>query len=768
MAGNETKGFDLVMEFSEEALRKYLSAIFDQNGLLCQLLDQLNVGFFCGAFQLEVSLDRPADVTIPPSASDILDVRIQLGDDGSLGTLRFVAGVGVDRTQPEFDLPFIDLEDKLFHAEASIPEIPIPIPPSLFEEALSSLGRIPLIPMLVDRDSGDPVGLPTRLDTRVIDDDSPSDLDAWALMLTFGGGVPGDGSALQRSFVPDGSDNAIAFSFDWFCRVISPAVDEALGLDGAFTDCRLNRSVRIADDPDVDLTRFELRLREGFIEVVAKVRNKGTCYSVTGTVSAGIKLEVENGELVVETEVGDPDFEVDIPWYCWVAGAAILALLGGAIAGVMGALIGGVIIPLIVWFSKEFLEGKVQEGLKKVTDFLNQFAPDVRVEAVGFNLVFQDAFIDDIAIVSRMEIVDTVPIRSEGTVSIRNGQYVDLDSGKVGDDTLPSPDLEWRGSSAAAFLRTTCTSALARTGRRSFDGLNRAELYTFEYASPVLVPFLEIASIDPVGVLTGDLFKETRRVFAVRTNEGRYAVVQVVAVRLSSIQLRYRTYEKFLPTVEIHGDFRCLRPPVVAGVSDVVFEPSTAGLDDAGAGGGENTLAPQPADYTDRIRERCGAAARADLARVPRDLVEKAFYDDRGLDKRRIGAWKARYQYPAGDVGRFNAITNGLHAPLTYLWELDGVPLEEATSAEVSVQGEVIRYALSGNRLQLSQLPQRALELELKVSATDDNGVTVGTNRCLHYAPVCEETGRFIPNWPTYRSAHLEHFGIVELPAETR
>lgn len=766
MPGDETKGFDLVMEFSEEAIQKYLKEIFDNNGTLCQLLQALNLGGLCGAFLLDVSLDRPTDVTIPTGELNVLDVGIHLGDDGSLGDLRFVAGVDVDRSNAGFDLPRINLAQRLFHAEASVEGVPLPQP--LVTSAVASLGAIPFIPMVVDRNSTEPIGLPTRLDTRIIDDPSASDLDAWAAMLTFGGGSPGDATAFSRSFVPEGSDNAIAFSFGWFCRVISPALDEALDLGGAFTDCRLTRPVQIADDPDVDLTRFELRLREDFIEVIATVRNTGPCYSVTATVSAAITLEVENGELVVKSEVGEPDFDVNIPWYCWVAGAAILAFLGGLLFGIVGQIVGGIIIPLIVWFSVDLLESKVQEGLQRVTDFLNEFAPDVRVEAVGFNLVFQDAFIDDISIGGRIQMLDRAPVRSEGTLLVRSGEHVDLDSGKVGTETLPSSDLEWRGSGFFGVLRTTCNAALGRTGLRSFATLTRATLYSFDFASPTAVSLLELADIDPLGALTGDYFDETMRVFAVRTSEGRYAAFQAIKVDPRSIRLRYRTYEKFLPGVEILGEFSCLRPPSITDVSDVIFEsflssPAVGSTSDDEVAG--QTQAP---DFTRDVRETCQAFTRAQIAGLPREFANRAFYENRPLVKRRIGTWKGRFRYGARNVGRFDAITSGLRSPLLYVWEIEGTELQEGTGQEVHVKGVTIGYSLSGNRLQLVNLPETALEFELAVGVSDEDGVTVTTTRCLHYEPICEETGRYIPDWKTYREAHLQHFGIVELPAGTQ
>ena len=55
-----------------------------------------------------------------------------------------------------------------------------------------------------------------------------------------------------------------------------------------------------------------------------------------------------------------------------------------------------------------------------------------------------------------------------------------------------------------------------------------------------------------------DMFIPTYQVYAVRTNENRYAIFQVIDIEDGYYRIRYKTYEKYLPTVDITGHFRCL------------------------------------------------------------------------------------------------------------------------------------------------------------------------------------------------------------------
>src|SRR5262249_3880923 len=158
---------------------------------------------------------------------------------------------------------------------------------------------------------------------------SPSDLDAVGFLLTFAGGSAGDRGAFTQSFLGATDRGGIAIAFEWLCRVVSPQIDTALNLDGAFSDCHLTRTVRIDADKEVDLTELSLSVDDDFIRVAARVTKSGFCYDASGTVAARIRMAVVGGQLVVQAEVEAPHVDVDIPWYCWLAGAVIGAIIAG-------------------------------------------------------------------------------------------------------------------------------------------------------------------------------------------------------------------------------------------------------------------------------------------------------------------------------------------------------------------------------------------------------------------------------------------------------
>lgn len=137
-------------------------------------------------------------------------------------------------------------------------------------------------------------------------------------------------------------------------------IDSSLNLGGAFTNCRLTRTVRIDEDNEVDLTGLSITAGDdGALHVQVKIAKSGFCYSATGTVGAKITIAVAGGQLVVQVQADDPNVDVDIPWYCWVAGAVIGALLGALLPSVIGVIIGAVLVPLIMYIAEEVIEGTI-------------------------------------------------------------------------------------------------------------------------------------------------------------------------------------------------------------------------------------------------------------------------------------------------------------------------------------------------------------------------------------------------------------------------
>ena len=91
--------------------------------------------------------------------------------------------------------------------------------------------------------------------------------------------------------------------------------------------------------------------------------------------------------------------------------------------------------------------------------------------------------------------------------------------------------------------------------------MTRAGLYRGAYAAPNPVPLGELATWFPFGDVFDffgfDEYLESGRIYGVRTNERRYAAVMATEVTDDFVRLRYRTYEKRVPTLVIVGGFTC-------------------------------------------------------------------------------------------------------------------------------------------------------------------------------------------------------------------
>jgi hypothetical protein len=752
MAGTETNGYDLVIEFAERACQDIVSAFFDSDGLLSDLLDAIGVpSSVADAFSVVLAFDRPSGV--PASNPDVVDIAVLLGEGGtgSRGRLRIVAGVAVDAS-PERDLARIDLANRLHRTELEIVGLPGTANTALnllFRNRLrDNVRSIPLVPIPVDRASTSPTAIIAG-DARVVDDTSAADADALAFLVTFGGGTAGNRAGFTRSFLAGSDTGGVAIGFGWLCRVVSPLIDSSLNLGGAFTNCALTRTVRIDEDEGVDLTALSLTLDDGFIRVSATVRKTGFCYEATGRVSARIRMEVSGGRLNVVAEVDDPDIDVDIPWYCWLAGAVI----GAIVAGVIGA----VLVPVIMYIAQEAVEGTINSVAQRVADAVNSLDLNTSLPVPGVNIVFQRVFIDDITIACTVAVDDRVPIRSEGIVRLTPGSAVDLDSGRVGKVDLPSADVACEGFGFGRTLRAVCGARLARTDRNRFDGFTRSTAYRYRYAAPNPIPLDELARLDPFGLLFGDPFDEHDRVYAVRTNEGRYSIIQAIEVDLGVIVLRYRTWEKRVPTLEIRGEFRC----------EGIFDIGSAVLDDVRFVPSK-ILRPTPAAETGATttpvaEDPCIALTGAVQSMLPADAVRARSFDAIAIEDRRIGRWVGTVVRRSTGVGRFDAATQGIAEDASVRWAINEHAIGDG-EGEVQVGDATVAYEAAGKRLVVR--PKTESDLELLLTATVvDATQTLTTQRCVRYEHRCTSKDvRQVPTFREYQTAWRTHFGVVEVP----
>lgn len=766
-----THGYDAVLEISEAAYQKILSAIFDTaDFLMDQVLSSLNVQVPPGSgFDVSVSFDRPAG--IPANATDVIDVHVTLGANGSIGALRFAAGLAVIRLDNKTEILTIDLRNKLWIAEASIFGIAVPAD-TVRHTLADDVGVLYVLPLPADQDATAPEAI-KEIDVKLIDDTSPQDRDASAVLLTFGGGSAGNRDAFGQSFLSPGGDAGMVISMAWLCRTVSPLIDQALGGTGAFQNCQLTRHIGLPDD--VTLTDLTVTLASGALKVHAAVSKSGTCYDATGTVDASIAISVQNGVLKVDPTVGNPVTDVDIPWYCYVV-AGLLGAVTGGLFGIIGAVVGSILLPTIMYVTENVMETAVNSAAAAVANAINSAAPaidlavpDVKLHAPVGDISFQfsDAFIDDVQVDSRVVPADTIPIHTSGVVTVPNGYTIDFDSGHIGHGEVPSGDLTVRGSGAARKLAPVCGAAFARTPLFAFGELYRAAIYPYHY-STASVP------LTALGIPLFGLFIPDFQIVGVRTNENRWGAFQVIAADSAGITLRYRVWEKFTPSVRIVGHFSCRENAfsLVGSLSaDTLFTASAALEQAVKASVGEFVTA--------RIPEVAAEPSFAQLAatHVTPDmtattasagkLLAHASAAIQALEPadRRIGAFTRVITEKRVPYARFDARTSGIGVGAHARWEIDGIELVGQNGTITTPTGTHVHFDKWGLSVAVTVESSVAFDMQIAVTVADDRVRTAAARQCVHFEPTCVRRVTVVPPFDLYRQKYLETFGTISASA---
>lgn len=761
MAGQQSAGFDLVMEFSETPLQELLGVFFDTSDFLCTLLNLLAIP--CEGFNVSVSLDRPAGSVLTAAQTDAVDIQLT-ATLGVAWRLRLIAGVDVDRGTPGLNQVRLNLRDRLYHLSGTIGSAPADTT-ALSDYLRNTVAAIPLpVAMTVSTDPNASTLTPTRLDVKIID--AAVGENAFAVCVTYGGGTPGSLANLTTSAIPDGSTATLMMGFGWLLRLMEPAIEAGIGLaPGDFEDGHLTRSVVIDHDEDVKLTRLDFTLEDGFIQVRSRVEKSGTCYDASADFGGNFRLEVRNGELRVDADLSDPDMDIDVPWYCWLGAAVLGALLGG--------IVGAVLLPVLLHLVTSTVEDVVNTVADTVTSAINSATPSVNVPAIGFNLLFQNAFVDDIGVGCRVVVTDTAPVRCQGVVRLRPGQQLDLDNGTVG-GVVDGADLRWTGGGTRASLEALCVTRIADTNDIRFGAIPRYRLYGLRY-SRRLIPVSELGHLAVINLpILPDIefFAPSLSVYAVRTNERRIALIQAIDLDDDTVTLRYKTFGVADPTVRILGDFACPPrthgPVVLDGKIDVdtvitraPHQPRTALpakltpllSRTTGAPG-----APLPATEVSRLEEMAalegtlGGSAQVQLrsrdARVSLPASELLVLADRrpiamsDALPRRLAVILVLRQRTA----MFTAVVDHIIDVRSVTWWINRTLLDPAVGAE-QIDGVGYTFSQSGLGLTLTTDATTAYEFELRVAVENANADRFITSRCVSFNPICRRTFRVLGHW---------------------
>lgn len=747
MPGSQLNNYDLVIEFSESSINDLLSAFFDTISPIGNILHSISGGLIPAGtpFVLTVSFAVPTDISLPAGTEDTLDIRMTLGTDGSVGTLRFVAKVDVNHTSiagQEVDLVQLDLSNTgLLYTTIDLFGV-LTSTNGALTTALHALGSIPLLPVPVNRTSTSPTQI-IAADMRIIDDTSNQSLDDSALLLTFGGDTPGNRNGFTQGFVPAGDTGAIGISFDWICNIIRPQVASGLGVPVSDFNAplQLNKTIKLPGSHNPELTALGLTLANGALSVSASVAASDTGWNASATVGGSILIEIQNGNLVVKSQIANPQINVSLDWWVWLASAVVGAIVGGIIAGVIGAIIGAIVVPLVVWIASNVVNGIIQNVANEIVNALRQLNLNVNVPAIGVNIVFQDITIDDVVIGTDVQFIDNAPIHSQGTLTVYDGQWVDLDSGTVGSPSLPGADLAWTGTSPQGVLQTLCCDLLARTGGTVFD-LTRSQLYRLYYETGVSIPESEL------GVWTGTSFDPSYLVYAVETDQGRFSIVQVLNAEVLKptnaqddarsarvvvsgpgqntyhpptglIVLRYRTFELPASPLRTIGGVVGVAPGLLANTQMV----------GAGAPAESTTFVPTPTSAS-------GPAATLNPGTW---TVTKAVKNPKRVT--------IRAQIPGSKVK-------------AYQWSVNGSILS-TPKGSVEVDGTPVSYEASGETLSVSSESASGLSFQVGVTATlEGSEQTVST--CIQTGGETSVTTVATATWPVFQNTFVQTFGNID------
>lgn len=589
-------------------------------------------------FLFDVSFDRDEGLLAPTQTNAIdirMSASLSLGVGGGLLSwplgveLRWIVGAAIDRragSESTLDVPVVDFEDRLYHSALEVDDTAfeqlidlirpiLPLIPDVdeaslrdgwsdFEDSLrarmdaflrETIGKLPIaFPMPVHPGTVDPAEA-LGMDLKTIGDADTSP-NALALLVTFGEGAGGDVGDFTESFlesvpgdVEEPAELAWAMlDFLWIGRLIAAKLKESDAFAGAsFVHERLPSGAAVtrlqapfAVDPDEGVfldalaLTFDPTLAADRFTLTGKVSKRGFCYEASAELGGSVTIAVvepapdsdEGGKIVVTGEILDPDVDLDIPWYCWLLGI----LTFGALFGVVGIMI-AVAIGLIV----EAIEGVFDWIANEIVDALNGLTEDedgqntlAELPTGQLELKPIDAFIDDASLVYDVKYEGLAPIRCEGIALLRDGQGLELDNGRVTGADLPSTDLRF----VEGALEVGCAAEMAKLADTHFERQLRFMLYDEPYTRPLAFREDEYTRLDSIGGAT--LKTPSLRLLALRSDEGRYSLVQVVAVGQGYVRVRYRTWEGPIRTLRIDGDFVCRRAFVPGKISDPIFEPA--------------------------------------------------------------------------------------------------------------------------------------------------------------------------------------------------
>lgn len=801
MAGNQTHGFDMVIEISDQTIQNLLSATFDSEGLLGSLTSALGV---IEEFHLTTNFDRPTSL-IPSNAENPIDLTFQLKLAGNnSATLRIVVGVTVDRTDSKFDKVLLNFKDKMYHFELTgtgLAGIALNLAKDRVKDFFKTK-QIPIMPIPVKRNGATTMQI-KKVDVKIIDDSSTYDNDSLGIILTYGGGSAGQINNFTESFSRKGAGAAVAINFAWICRNISPRIENGLGLSsGAFSGCSFNGNHEIRDG--VYLKEMKIKAEDDHIALQGKVAKSGTCYSASGKFSAQISVSIINGELRVSFNLDNPNIDIDIPWYCWL-GVVVIGAITGGIFGAIGAIVGGIIAPLILWIAQSVVESTVENVTQQVTNSINGIE-DISLQLVGINTVLDKAFIDDLTVTYEMFPEEYSPIKSNGYVTLKSGEYLDLDRGVVKNSPFGGADIAIGGTRHTRSIRILCGSTYADMNPNTpLSKVRKYQLYFLNYGAKSNIELSKFATAIPLPIVP-TIYYLKNHLFALRTSENSYAFFRVVSINDNDIRLYYKTYESNIHTIDITGEFKCpIHYDYYAGAVSLDFvsykdsltlnnnftqnaiqnklEATAATLySEKGIGLGFGAESEEEEEELSPVHTPRGLNILAEAVRLDSKQTDKfieqqhisnqvevspvidRYKDELSVVNRGAGIWYEHYVTEREvKSAKLYAKVNGTVEVVNYTWIVNNETLPQNGTGTLSIQNHNFEYKTSDKWLTLSSNAEIETSIAVKLIVTFADGTSNTKIRCINYKNECKLTVRKVPLFKEFAEMYDSEHGIITL-----
>lgn len=757
MTGDQTHQYDLVMELSDQLIKQIIQGIMD--GGLAHDIASLVPGVLkdeTDKFTVDVKYLAPAlnnadgtRFTMPAGTTDYIYVNVTYAGSISLlgfslvENLKFEMIVGVDFGHCTDILQGLqalrlNLLDKLYYANfyglCLGQDINIDM-----KQALKGLkditgARVDYIPLPVmvpveSAPTTDPLKI-TAADFSIVVLDPLGSSAIFMTMLTCGGGKPGNRAAFNGSDMPAGNNVAILFGSAYVCRLINdPIKNTLLKGKGDFSKCHLNTPI---DNfiGDVRLDLLDIKIVDDAIAVSVGVSKSGTCYHAAGTGSASVKLGVDANKLTVIPKIDAPVVNIEPDVVCVVLSVALGANL---VLGITEVLADVAIGFTIDWIIEEAVKGALNDAMSEVTTRLKSFndafktlTANLYVPSIGGMLL--GAHIDDVAMAFTYKTSDTAPVWKAGTIQAKDGDYIDLETGAVGDTNLAGADLRIFRTGADHYIETATGAAAAVTGYRNIGDVTRYGLFQHSYQSGFRMKVSDIAS---------------RGILAVRTGEGSYAAALVQPAAGGLVNVQYRTYNRLsMYSDSIEGDFTC------AGLFNITLPPDR--------------------DYSKaQVTMVRSAAIPPAGVRSMLTPVKNTMHLPKGVDFRPgfYGSISQKMCSTWDPQAIFTAAVTSLKIPTHYKWYINGQsPSTDRgrLNAPGTNKGKII-YQLSGRSLyiDIENPDSEVINISLKADVSDDYGHVVHLSRDVVVGSRCKKC-KHAPDGRQWIEKSIVDWGIVE------